>query len=1439
MKNKLVILVLLVLGVLSARGQGASTCPYVYMEDDQFMYQGEPFVVKAITYNILFYIQNDTVLYGPDKDVYGWPSTSTYPTNQKDLLNMMNAHFKLISEMGFNTIRTLNWVRYQNFTFNGDDYIGLYIPVWDRYSNYLTGYDTDSVPPIGDDNNYEDYISFDDNMSVFFEAMDTILYLANNYGLKVLWNCGQGNLERGMPQYLNYLDTISKRYCCNSALFAYDFWAEPKEFYNSDTSHNSYILKQRIAELTDDMNVAIKTHDRNHFTTIGTDALWAEFDFGFKSLYCDFVNPHIYDAYYNFYGLPDYATENVLFRDIYWFKNHITDRKWMIGETGLPGGESPELNTPGVYADYAEQKRVTDTVLNFAVACSDMGIAWWQFHDVKWGNLKGAGRWDSYLGIVSSKNQTFIDNLVVGDSNYVSSMYIIGTVKDVGDTVTGSFKTFTTATANCYLDDEDYYNPNDLDTSSVYTGYVLNATTSLPIEGALVTVYKTKHGLFAEDTICANPPNCTIYKMKPRTLSFTGITDENGRYEIHTAYDSIDAFNICAGYYGMTDTCYWHSTPFFDDDPETDINFYIREIPLPAQTTFANETTISASTTWEEGDDRWLSGNLTVASGATLNIYCDVYFLEGKGITINTGGRINLYGKLSSAGNDYLWNGVNILGNSSLSQAYANQGVLIMNSGSTIENANTAVTVRSGGVLKTYTGYFKNNRIGVYFYPYSAASSNVCYFGTTHFLTTRALNGGILPYRFVYMSGINVATINVFSGCRFENSTAGGYANWRGSGIHSYNSSYNISGCTFEGLYYGMYTSSGTIKFANSDFANNYRGLYTAIGTNVQIFNNSFDGNYNFSEPKDESWPSPDYYKASNYSVYVAGNGTNSTLAKFEDNSFYGGTVGSVFYNTGPTALIAKNNSYDSISGLPNACAAIAIGKNSNFIYNNGTYYGQVGLQLRCNEFTRNPYAISIVDGNLRKYQGDQGASQGSQLAGNAFDHYSSNTERDFYVDQVIASSLDISQYTYYNHTDNPHSIIYYTIGSDTLNPKIAIGGYSEVFEESDCDESGGGIIKGMSSEEFVELIEQTDTELILKEFEIEEAIDNGNTLLLLSEAETMNNANSTEVADNISALNGFISDEVAITYMQNNNGNQFAKAGALLSNSPLPASVRDEIDNMDMNPALKQIVKNGQHGINKRNQKETEIANLNQYRSLIVNEMVVSALNNDSVFLEKECVKQFLMNDNNIQSKFQLYNLQMYDKEFQQARATLENINQMIATFDMDYVAEMENFLELQHLLVDIEAGIIDVESAVENNMELLRHIASNDSYYGQVTAQLLLSEAGIEPYYEVIRLPEPIVENKSLKFSTQQNSTSEICTYNDIINVYPNPSSGELFVEYALFGFTGDEFFSIYNETGSLIYRFSLDSPIGFLKYSNKLEPGIYVVRLGENFSKKILVQ
>ncbi|MDY0142871.1 MAG: hypothetical protein RBR97_13355 [Bacteroidales bacterium] len=853
-------------------------------------------------------------------------------------------------------------------------------------------------------------------------------------------------------------------------------------------------------------------------------------------------------------------------------------------------------------------------------------------------------------------------------------------------------------------------------------------------------------------------------------------------------------------------------------------------------------SSIGSSATWSPGVNNnpfrsetgvvYFNDDFEIPTGKYIQLNnMEFHFAAAKKAIINTGSTLRLVeSTLTSANNcdpTVMWGGVNVLGNSTLNQSSANQGRISVSTGSEISNATIAIKINSGAICQIYGGDFINNYFGVYISPYThpiVPTYNASIINNATFTTNNTLNNGANALYMLYLHSVKGVGV---TRCTFENTRPYNISgNYRGYGMKLYSTDETISNCEFNGLRYGVYANHGTPKISNCNFTNNFRGAYIGSSTNVEIKANDFNGDITFPPASGEP-----------YATYIGGNGTSNTLAKFEENTITGGTVGAYFYNLGPNAVKVKDNAFTSITGASNACAIVAKGKNSNF---NGVSYGEAGLEFRCNSFAGNPYALSVIDGNMRKHQGEQGASTGKDYAGNEFDHWGTNSERDFYVDPIIASALDIPQYTYYSHAGNAHNIQYYTTS------KVTEAGQAYYYDEDDCDESGGGGIgigigigiKGLSVGDGVEIVETTDTKILLEEFELTELTDAGNTMSLLNETETMSAENSIAIAEDIAKLEGFISVEVATTYIQNNTGNDFAKANALLKNSPLPSSVQSELNIMEMNPALKSIVKQEQVGTNARDLKLMKIAELKQFRGLVINEMVLSSTNSESTNEEKIAIIQFLENDDNLQSKFHLIDINCKMQNFADAKENLETIRQMIQFEDMQYIAEMEDYIELQSIIIDIESGAVALIDAVENNLELISYIADNEDYPGELTAQLLLAETEIRDYEELIRLPEPSMINKNTV--VENNPPLIVESFDDIINVYPNPTSASIYVEYAFLNNNNNtHYIEIYGVKGNLIDKIELSQTVGLFTYSKILAAGNYIIKVGENYSQKITVQ
>ena len=154
---------------------------------------------------------------------------------------------------------------------------------------------------------------------------------------------------------------------------------------------------------------------------------------------------------------------------------------------------------------------------------------------------------------------------------------------------------------------------------------------------------------------------------------------------------------------------------------------------------------------------------------------------------------------------------------------------------------------------------------------------------------------------------------------------------------------------------------------------------------------------------------------------------------------------------------------------------------------------------------------------------------------------------------------------------------------------------------------------------------------------------------------------------------------------------------------------------------------------------------------------------------------------------------------------------------------------------MLDIEFGHANLNEAVANNFELIDFIANNESYAGQVSAQLLLHEAGLGEYNELIKLPEPLVTQKNAVIN---NKPAQEVKYDDIINMYPNPASEVFYVEYALMGQNSNASLQILNLNGSIIENVQLKQNAGIFVYNKKLAAGTYIIKVGNNYTQKITI-
>ncbi|MFH2142044.1 MAG: T9SS type A sorting domain-containing protein [Bacteroidota bacterium] len=121
--------------------------------------------------------------------------------------------------------------------------------------------------------------------------------------------------------------------------------------------------------------------------------------------------------------------------------------------------------------------------------------------------------------------------------------------------------------------------------------------------------------------------------------------------------------------------------------------------------------------------------------------------------------------------------------------------------------------------------------------------------------------------------------------------------------------------------------------------------------------------------------------------------------------------------------------------------------------------------------------------------------------------------------------------------------------------------------------------------------------------------------------------------------------------------------------------------------------------------------------------------------------------------------------------------------------------------------------------------------------TAQTLLEMAGLAVFEPEMYLPED--ENKSMKIdNSEENILATGIDINDCIEVYPNPASDELWIEYIIFiDETASEVF-VYDIDGRLVHVQKVRGGFGAEQVDiSKLSTGSYVLKFGK-FTKQFSI-
>ncbi len=790
--------------------------------------------------------------------------------------------------------------------------------------------------------------------------------------------------------------------------------------------------------------------------------------------------------------------------------------------------------------------------------------------------------------------------------------------------------------------------------------------------------------------------------------------------------------------------------------------------------------------------------------------------------------------------------------------------------------------VLKAATIKAVNSKFYNNQYDLYFNESSFSQGNSIIRGN-EFITNRLLNDpSLFPKAHVYMERVSGIT---FRGNHFENTLEFSpylpddisfTADKLGKGIEARMSSFIVTPVyffdnhayplnadnTFKGLYYGV-DARGQKTYApqvhHSTFVDNFRGVYMKGTSGARVLFNYISTTnrplqFDMIGFSLNGTPSTDVA----YGVYL--NSAKDT--KFEENTIVNGKTGAYVYNLGNDGTQFYGNEFgmntqfvDETDNIPEyvpegmKAASVVIGKNSDYISGNPEFPGLNGLEVRCNDYTENNYAISVINGNMRKNQGAN-SNNTKDLAGNQF-HETFVNGKEFKTQiQNSTSSLfnyshyDVGTYKYYQHDDYFSEINgkYRELKEENT---IGVEGITqegiEFYKDQSCPShysprifNHDDLIIGISS------IKSTLTNL---EGEYDRVVDKGDRFYMKTTAKLMDNSNYNEAFE-ILQNEGYLSDTVLIALLCNEVAPSDAISAILIENSPLPEEVITLIEEMPVHNNIRNWLSFYSAGLSNRVELEYEIADLKQDIIRIESDLFNNAINNDTLPGVKTDVINYFnsKSDAYYQDYIKVYKLELSLSLNEDARNTLNNMRSFANYLPQEKAEEIIMFCDVNEIFLNSVENE-NSDSILFANKGLLFEAASDMSTEYSAMAEILYSQTTDSVFYEYTPLPTDEITPKNI---TVYENTSDI--FSPEFKVYPNPTKGLVFVEYN-FDRTYEKgaelllkalnlekevncntgIIKVYSEDSKLIKTINLDNKNGLTTINlNKQSAGIYFIEI-----------
>ena len=706
----------------------------------------------------------------------------------------------------------------------------------------------------------------------------------------------------------------------------------------------------------------------------------------------------------------------------------------------------------------------------------------------------------------------------------------------------------------------------------------------------------------------------------------------------------------------------------------------------------------------------------------------------------------------------------------------------------------------AGGVIITKNCTLQNNMHDVYFTTYSTDLSR-SRIGSTLLLTDNNLRlNPSVEIRHAVLKQIRGVQ---FNSCVFKNDTQIDENEiYRGIGIHSFNSEFEVSGggvitsSKFENLRRGILAENSnslmpfTVK--TSTFLNNFGGVETIGVIGAQVTESEF---YVYKAI-------PNNFLKTTFGIRLI----NSNRYKIEENSFEDASpnltiladnYGVIVRDSGPFANFIQRNSF---TGLYTGCMAEGV---------NATNYtlpspNVRGLQFLCNSYTNNrTHDIWVKNGRIAPWQGACGVVGNLQLlypAGNKF-----NTASNPLWHINLGANVPPIRYFWGNGTnENPSLITQSNVFKVACSTTL-----------SNCDQGRPGENTGLSETDLTGMRTQLQEQKHLLELLFDYS-DNENTInQVLSEFMTPQ-----QKRDLLVSGSTIISDEVLIKYILSNPPHTMLYQ-VMIHNSPLSDKViYYMMEESDMPNGMKQQVLAIQNGLPDNETLLNYIQSIER-DIIIIEQRLTNAYLTDSLGNVSATNAVNLLESNEYKDEIALINL-FYANIAARDAYKSDSLNTLLKTIFTDPEFAILSDLAVVALSSDYYTVIHDdslLIAQLEEMAELLVYP------YGYQARAILSGVLGYKFDYS----SEEELENRSAILPRYTHDGTPI----EIITIFPNPTTDNFFIVFdETADVTTNREARVYDLAGNLQFTRSFNDNAYVLEINTEnMTKGMYIVVISAN--------